>query len=505
MYPRPYLKSVVINKRKRRSFKRKRLFNHLFFQLNSWQILAKRKIMKVKNMRWWIVGLLFLAAILNYIDRQTLSALAPTIQKDLDMNEQDYANVVNIFLVAYTIAYLLSGRIVDKIGTRSGMFLFVAWWSVANALTAASRGITSLSFYRFALGLGEAGIWPAASKAVSEWFPKKERAFAIGLYTMGATIGATLAPYIVIPLATHTYTTTMPLVAEWLGQGTGWRLAFILTGAVGLLWLIPWFFVYRIPKKSKLITTAELQLLEDDAATDNPEDAAKENTWSWKQVFLFRGTWLLLLGRLITDPVWYFYQFWFPKYLSTDRNLSQEQLKITWIIYAAAGVGSLFGGWISGHLIKKGTSPVTSRLWVMLGCACIMPLSPLISQVTGLSLSLSITVCTVIVSLAWLINISSLVLDVVPKHSLGTVFSVVAAGSTIGGIMMNTIVASMISGTSNKATGFLDKGLHFLLNPVLEAVQGQGYALWFIIMAFLHPIGWLILKFGGIQKLSTVK
>ncbi len=453
-------------------------------------------------MRWWIVGLLFFAAVLNYVDRQTLSALAPTIQKDLEMNEQDYANVVNIFLVAYTIAYLLSGRITDKLGTRKGMFIFVAWWSIANAFTAAANSIASLSAYRFALGLGEAGIWPAASKAVSEWFPKKERAFAIGLYTMGATIGATVAPYIVIPLATYSYASAFPVIASWLGQGTGWRLAFILTGVAGLVWLIPWLMVYRQPKKSKLITEVELQLINDDAATDDPADSAKENTWSWKQVLLFKGTWLLLIGRLVTDPVWYFYQFWFPKYLSSDRHLSQEQLKITWVIYAAAGVGSLIGGWLSGRLVKKGIAPVKSRLWVMLGCAFIMPLSPFISQVTGLNLAMTITVCAVMASLAWLINISSLVLDVVPKHSLGTVFSIVATGSTIGGIMMNTIVAAMVSGPSTKAAGFLDKGLHTLLNPILNAVEGHGYAWWFFIMAFLHPVGWLILKFGGIQKLS---
>jgi len=461
--------------------------------------------MKIKNLRWWIVGLLFFAAVLNYVDRQTLSALAPTIQKDLGMDDQDYANVVNIFLVAYTIAYLLSGRIADKLGTRKGMFVFVAWWSVANALTAAANSITSLGAYRFALGLGEAGIWPAASKAVSEWFPKMERAFAIGLYTMGATIGATIAPYIVIPLATYNYASSFPAITDWLGQGTGWRLAFIITGVAGLVWLIPWLLVYRQPQKSKLITEAELKLLSDDAATDDPADSARENTWTWKQVFLFRGTWLLLIGRLITDPVWYFYQFWFPKYLSSDRHLSQEQLKITWVIYAAAGVGSLLGGWLSGRLVKRGVSPVKSRLWIMLGCAFIMPLSPFISEVTGLNLAMTITVCAVMASLAWLINISSLVLDVVPRHSLGTVFSVVAAGSTIGGIMMNTIVAAMVSGTSAKATGFLDKGLHALLNPIIDAVQGQGYGWWFFIMAFLHPVGWLILKFGGIQKLAPVK
>ena len=461
--------------------------------------------MKIKGMRWWIVVLLFAAALLNYIDRQTLSALAPTIQKDLAMNDHDYANIINIFLIAYTFAYLISGRIADKIGTRASMMIFVAWWSISNMLTAAAKGITSLSIYRFALGLGEAGIWPTASKAVSEWFPAKERALAIGLYTMGATIGATIAPYIVIPLATHTYSETMPAIVNWLGQGTGWRLAFILTGLAGLVWLIPWIITYRRPEKSKLITSAELQLIEESNSKEDIADPETTNVWSWKKVLLFRGTWLLLLGRLITDPVWYFYQFWFPKYLSSARNLSQGQLKITWIIYAAAGIGSLLGGWLSGRIIKRGVAPVASRMRVMLCCACIMPLSPFIAQVTGISVSLALTVCTVLASLAWLINISSLVLDVVPKHSLGTVCSVVATGSTLGGLVMNMIVAAMVTGPSAKPTGFLDRGFHDILGPLLNMVQGNGYAQWFLIMAFLHPIGWLVLKFGGINRISTLK
>lgn len=461
--------------------------------------------MKIKGMRWWIVVLLFLAAVLNYVDRQTLSALAPTIQKDLNMDDNDYANVINIFLVAYTIAYLISGRIADKIGTRAGMVVFVAWWSIANMFTAAARGVTSLGVYRFMLGLGEAGVWPAASKAVSEWFPAKERGVAIGLYTMGATIGATLAPYIVIPLATHTYTETMPVIANLLGQGTGWRLAFIITGFIGLLWLIPWVIAYRRPEKSKLITTSELQMLQEAEAKESPDDLETKNAWSWKQVLLFKGTWLLLVGRLITDPVWYFYQFWFPKYLSADRGLNQEELKITWLIYAAAGIGSLLGGVLSGVIIKRGSTPASSRLWVMLGCACIMPLSPFIAEATGLNMSMVLTFCTVLASLAWLTNISSLVVDVVPKHSLGTVFSVVAAGSTLGGIIMNMIVAAMVTQGSKASGGFLDQGMHILIDPVLNLVRGNGYAQWFLIMAFLHPLAWVILKFGGVNKLSVIK
>lgn len=461
--------------------------------------------MKLKGMRWWIIVLLFIAAVLNYIDRQTLSALAPTIQADLNMDDQAYANVINIFLIAYTIAYLISGRIADKIGTRASLFFFVAWWSVFNMLTAAARGVTSLSFYRFGLGLGEAGIWPAASKAVSEWFPAKERALAIGLYTMGATIGATVAPYIVIPLATYDYAATLPNIADALGQGTGWRVAFILTGLAGLVWLIPWIMIYRRPDQSKLITTDELVMLQSASNSEEGTSTKKVDPWSWKQVLSFRGTWLLLLARLITDPVWYFYQFWFPKYLSSDRGLSQDDLKITWVIYAAAGVGSLLGGIISGKIVKKGVLPVASRMSVMLFCALLMPLSPFIASATGLNASLTLTVFTVIAALAWLINISSLIVDIVPKHSLGTVFSVVAAGSTLGGIVMNMIVAAMVTGPSDKPSGFLDAAFHVVLDPILNAVQGQGYAMWFVIMAFLHPLAWLLLKFGGIYRYSTNK
>ncbi len=459
-------------------------------------------IKKVTGMRWWIVGLLFTAAVLNYIDRQTLSALAPTIQKDLGMNDGDYANIVNIFLIAYTFGYIISGRIIDKIGTRNGTLVFVIWWSISNMLTAAARGMSSLGAYRFMLGLGEAGIWPAASKAVSEWFPAKQRAFAIGLYTMGATIGATVAPYVVIPLATYAYVDKLPAVAGWLGQGTGWRLAFIITGFVGLLWIVPWLLLYRKPKDSKFITKQELEYIEQDGEATETKPSEKIESWSWKKVLTFRGTWLLLFARLITDPVWYFFQFWFPKYLSSERNLSQDDLKITWVIYAAAGVGSLFGGWVSGRFIKNGKLPVKSRMSVMLLCACIMPVAPFISKVTGLNLSLIISSAIVLASLAWLINLSSIVVDIVPNHSLGTVFSIVAAGSTIGGIIMNMIVKAMVSGPVSSASGFLDKGFQAVLSPILNLVQGTGYASWFLIIAFLHPVGWLLLKFGGIAKLQ---
>jgi MFS transporter, ACS family, hexuronate transporter len=453
--------------------------------------------MKIKGMRWWIVVLVFLAAVLNYVDRQTLSALAPTIQADLGLDDRDYANIVNIFLIAYTIAYLVSGKLVDRLGTRHSTLLFVLWWSLSNVVTAWAQGMKSMSTMRFSLGLGEAGIWPAASKIVSEWFPSRERALAIGFYTMGATIGATLAPYIVIPLAEYDYGNKMPWVNSLYGHGTGWRMAFLLTGLAGFVWIIPWLLLYRLPRQSRLVSAEELALIEDggkDAAT------ADEKPWSWGQVLRFKPLWLLLIARLLTDPVWYFYQFWFAKYLNTGRGVPQSELTITWVVYAAAGVGSLAGGWLSGRLIKRGMSPVKARLCVMLCCACLTPVSPLIASVSGLPLAMTYTAVAVFAALSWLINISALIVDLSPKHSLGTIFSVVAAGSTIGGIIMNMIVAAMVSGPSTKAAGFLDIGFQKLMGPLLEMVSGKGYSPWFWVMAFLHPAALLFLWLGGINR-----
>ena len=453
--------------------------------------------MKIRGLRWWIVVLVFLAAVLNYVDRQTLSALAPTIQADLKMDDRAYADIVNLFLVAYTIAYLISGKLVDRLGTRTGTAFFVIWWSLANIVTAWAQGIRTMSTCRFFLGLGEAGIWPAASKAVSEWFPARERALAIGFYTMGATIGAMLAPKIVIPMATYDFAGKLPWVNSLFGHGTGWRVAFLITGLVGFFWLIPWLMVYRKPRQSKLITQEEINHIEDE---QNRNEEANPLPWTWRQVLTFQPVWILLIGRLLTDPVWYFYQFWFAKYLNTERGIAQEGLTITWLIYAAAGVGSLAGGWLSGRLVKKYGDPAKARLWIMLGCACIMPVSPLITAATGMPLTMTFTICAVFASLAWLTNISALIVDVVPSHSLGTVFSVVAAGSTLGSVVMNMTVAAMISGPATSPGGFLDQGFRAAFGWLLQMVEGKGYHPWFVAMAFLHPLALLILWLGGIHR-----
>jgi ACS family hexuronate transporter-like MFS transporter len=399
--------------------------------------------MKLPGLRWWIVSLLFLAAVLNYVDKNTLALLAPTIQKDLGFGDQAYANIQNAFQIAYTIALLGSGVIVDKLGPRLSLGLFVAWWSVANVLTTCARSIGSLGIFRFLLGLGEAGNWTASPKAVAEWFPAKERGFAIGVYTAGTPIGMTLAPIFII----------------WLAGAFGWRSTFVVTGLLGLLWLIPWLVLYRSARTHGWLTDRERAWILSEES--NTADAgATEKGWSWLQAFGRIEVWCLLIGRMLSDPVWFFYQNWYPKYLVSARGLTQADVTITWVMFLAAGVGSLCGGWVSGRFIKRGRAPERVRLFTMLGCAFFMPLSPFVAWAPSVSLSLAFASVIVFAHLAWLVNIGALVVDVVPKRSLATVFGIIAAGSSLGAIGMNDLVAKL--------------------------VEHYSYTNWFVIAACLH-------------------
>lgn len=409
---------------------------------------------RIPHLRWWIIALIFGASVLNYIDRQALSILAPTIQKELQLSNEDYATVLNLFLAAYTVASLASGRIVDRLGVRASLALFVAWWSVANLLTAFARSAGSLGICRFLLGLGEAGNWTAAPKAVAEWFPARERGLAIGIYTLGATLGATIAPILIVGLA------------SW----HSWQAAFVVTGAAGLLWLIPWLALYRRPEAHPRITDAERALIT--AGASAGEAAAAGEGWGkWWQVLMRREIWLLIVARMLTDPVWYFFQFWFAKYLYDARGLSQQQLQVSFVIFLAADVGVLAGGWLSGLLIKRGSTPAASRLRVMLGCAAVVPLAALIPHAGDLWPALVLGMLAVLAHLAWLINLSALVVDIVPKPTLGFAFGVVATGSALGGMMMNKAVGALVTNLS------YDPAFHFML--------------------LLHPLAWLLLRLRG--------
>ena len=406
---------------------------------------------KIPGLRWWIAIMLFLAAVLNYIDRSVLGLLAKTIQDDLKISDQEYASIINFFLIAYTTAYLLSGRIVDKLGVRVSLALFVGWWSISNALTGLAQGVRSLSGFRFMLGLGEAGGFTASPKAVSEWFPPSERGLAVGMYSVGGAMGATIAPILVAVIAVN----------------YGWRWVFALSPVLAGIWLVAWLWLYRRPGEHPRLSDAEKNYLAANMEPPAPEPAVKETEWErWRNVFREPCVWQLMIARLMTDPVWYFYQFCMPKYLQSEHGLSQKGVAIMWMVFLAADIGFLLGGFLSGRLVKRGLTAPAARLWLMLMSACLVPLSGLIPSMPTVGLVIMIGMIVTYAHTSWLSNLTSLVVDITPKRTLGTAFGVIACGSALGGIFMNQIVAWMIKNAT--------------------------YNYCFYIMACVHPIAILI-------------
>ena len=333
--------------------------------------------------RWLILGLLFIATVINYIDRQTLSILAPTLRRELHLSEADYANVVTAFLVSYMVMYSVAGRLLDRFGVRFGLAACIAWWSLATMLTAKASNAVSLIFYRFLLGVGEPGIFPGGIKVCGERFPRDLRAFAIGFFSSGSAIGAILAP---------------PLIA-WITLQYGWRMAFLLPGAVGLLWIPLWLLVYRSNQRS----TENTQLAE-------KVDSAPPR--SWGQLLRERRVWALVLPRLVSDPVWYLYLFWLPDYLQRERGMSLKEIGLYgWIPFLFADFGSMGGGALSDWLIRRGWAPQQARIALLIGVGCIAPLGALVGLVQTTTAAIALTCLIAFLTQCWSTNTSALAAD----------------------------------------------------------------------------------------------
>jgi MFS transporter, ACS family, hexuronate transporter len=414
--------------------------------------VAGRARLRIPHLRWWIVGLLFLSTVINYVDRQTLSILARTIQDDLGISDIGYARVVQAFLLAYTISYLVSGRITDWLGTRVSMAAFIVWWSLANIGTAFATSLTTLGLWRLLLGMGEPGNWTVGPKALSEWFPARERGLAYGIFTMGATIGATVAP---------------PLIA-WLAFSYGWRGAFIITGMLGLLWVVPWLWLYRAPREHPRLTDTERAIV---PPAPPPAIAARGSEWAlWRQLLTERDTWLLLGSRVLTDPVWYFYLFWFPKYLADARGLSLIEVgRVAWVVYLAADLGALAGGWLSGRLIDRGHAPIPARKRVLRLAATTILVGPFVAWAPSIPLTLLCAAGVAFSQLAWQVTIGTLIVDRYPPATVATAFGIVAAGSGFGGMVSTGIVGYLVT--------------HYSYVPV------------FVGMAVLHPLALALVWF----------
>lgn len=401
----------------------------------------------MKQNRWIILGLLFCASVINFIDRQSLSILARTIQDALGISDLGYSTVVQMFLFAYMLSFLVAGWVTDRLGIRVSMTLFIAWWSLSNMLTGLASSLRSLAAARFLLGAGESGLYTVAPKVVGEQFPPSQRAVAVGIYTAGATIGATIAP---------------PLIA-WLAIDYGWRGAFFATGTLGLIWLVPWLIFYR-PQPP--------------AAPAAVAPAAKSD-WTWRDVFFCREALLLLCARTMTDPVWHFVLFWFPKYLTDVHKMPLPELgHIVWIVYLAADIGCVAGGLLSGRLVKRGLRPADARKWTMTIAAALIPCSALVPFCGG---KVAIIVLVSIVALAhmtWIVTLTTLAVDLFPAERLGSIFGVVAAGSGLGGMLFTNLVGRLVTYVS--------------YSPV------------FVIMGCLHPLALILIWRAAARKKTSL-
>jgi len=397
---------------------------------------------KIGKYRWKIVALVFFATTINYIDRQVLGILAPQLQEQFGWSESDYGFIIMAFQAAYAIGLISMGSLLDKIGTRLGYIISIVVWSLAGMFHVAARSVFSFALARFTLGIGESANFPAAVKAVAEWFPKKERALATGLFNTGANIGAILSPLLV------------PIIALKFG----WQWAFILTGALGFIWLFFWIPIYKQPQEHKWLTEAERTYILQD---DQVEEVKK---LPWKKIIAYKQTWGICLARFVTDPIWWFFLYWLPKFLNTRYGIDLTHIGLPLIvIYLVSTGGSVFGGWLSSFFIKRGTAPVNARKVSIL----ILALFAVPIFFTSLTNSFWLTV--ILISLAtfahqgYAANIFTIVSDIFPKNAVGSVTGLAGFGGAIGGVLFSGFVGLLLEYTGNYYIIFGIASLAYLL------------------------------------------
>ena len=313
----------------------------------------------IRRLRWWIVWTLFFSTVINYIDRQTLSVLAPVIIKQFDMSHEDYSHIVSAFQIAYAGMWLVGGVLIDLVGTRLGLTVAMIWWSIASMLPSMARSVFQFSAFRFLLGMGEGCNWPGASKTVAEWFPARERGIAVAIFDSGSSVGAVIAP---------------PFVA-FIAYRLGWRFAFLTAGALGFLWLLLWLGLYHPLSSHPRLDPAERKLIEEGRkAVTGP---ARPKLAEWLGLLKQPNVWGIVLGRSLTDPVWWFYVFWLPQYLSDARGFSLKQIgAFAWIPFLASDIGNFTGGFASAYLIRRGVPVVRARKWV-----CVLSSAPILAGI----------------------------------------------------------------------------------------------------------------------------
>ena len=385
---------------------------------------------KVRGLRWWIVGMICLVTIINYIDRQTLSVLAPTIREEFGMSNVSYSRVVTTFLLGYTISQALSGKVLDRIGVRRGFMLFVGIWTVASMLHATARNVVQLGIFRFILGIGEAGNWPGAAKAVAEWFPVRERAFGMSIFNGGSTIGAVVAP---------------PIIA-YVALTFGWRYAFFIGAFLSLLLMTLWYFFYQSPATHPNLSDTERALILSDQPATDALVTGDTSRRPWLSLFGYRQVWAVVAGRFFSDPIWWFLIAWLPNYLKSERGFSLALIGLlAWVPFLFADIGNLTGGFVSSLLIKRGWTVDRARKAVLAFSALLVPIGVL-GVVTSSSDAVAIGSISVIAFAfqSWIVNIHTIPSDTFPKQDVGSVFGIGGTAAGIASMLFTLLVGYVV-------------------------------------------------------------
>ncbi len=395
------------------------------------------RTIQISGLRWYIAVLLFLSTVICYIDRLTISILAPVIKVDLSLTNVEYAAITTWFLISYSIFQSVFGGIYDKFGTRKVFSFAIVIWSLAAMLHAVARGFSGFAFYRFALGIGEAGNWPGSIKTIAEWFPAKQRAFGLSIVNAGAALGSVVAP---------------PLIV-WLQLSYGWKTAFIATGALGFIWLELWLLIYRKPSEHVWLTQKERDFIQDDKS----EIIVNKNITqkrTWKELLKLKQVWGIILARFFGDPIWWLYLIWLPSYLYDVRGFSIKDIgTFAWLPFLASGIGSLTGGWLSGFLIGKGKSVNFSRKFAII--------LPTFFMVFGIGAIYSPTAIGALLMMSlvlfgfqfWVNNVQTLASDYFSISEVGRVTGMAQTGAGLGAITFTMLIGWIVD--------------HFSYSPVL--------------------------------------
>jgi len=402
---------------------------------------------RIGNYRWMICAMLFFATTINYIDRQVLGILATdqNFKNAIGWNEAEYGYVNTAFQGAYAIGLLVVGRLMDRFGTRKGFSFAIVFWSIAAMGHALARSAFGFGTARFFLGLGEAGNFPASIKTVAEWFPKKERALATGIFNSGSNVGAIVAP----------------LVVPYIAVNYGWQLAFILTGTIGFIWLIFWLLIYRRPEEHPKVQKAELAHIQ----SDPPEPSTRI---PWGRLIPLRQTWAFAIGKFLTDPIWWVYLFWLPKFLNTNYKLNITQIGLPLVvIYVVADIGSIGGGYLSSTLIKRGWSVNKARKLAMLICAVSVVPIVFAAKASNLWVAVGLVSLAAAAHQGWSANIFTMTSDMFPRRAVGSVVGIGGMAGSVGGMLIATTVGLILQYTGSYFPIFIMAGSAYLIALVI--------------------------------------